>query len=108
MTVWFVSRHPGALEWARAQALVVDRWVPHLEPQDVQPGDVVAGTLPVHMAAVICAKGARYLHLSLSLPPAWRGRELSKTELEQAGARLDEFSIAEQPGPARPRSSSSG
>lgn len=101
MTVWFVSRHPGAVEWARTQALTVDRWVPHLEPEAVQAGDIVAGTLPVHMAAAVCARGARYLHMSLTLPPAWRGRELSRDELEMAGARLDEFTIEAAPGPVR-------
>ncbi len=59
MTTWFVSRHPGALDWARQQGLAVDRWVPHLEPADVQPGDTVAGTLPVQLASKVCARGAR-------------------------------------------------
>ena len=26
MTVWFVSRHPGAIAWAKNQKLKVDRW----------------------------------------------------------------------------------
>lgn len=93
MTVWFVSRHPGAIEWARRQNLTVDRWVAHLDLAAVQPGDIVAGTLPVHLAAAVCARGARYLHLSLALPAEWRGRELSAAELERAGARLDAYDV---------------
>jgi len=89
MAVWFVSRHPGAVEWAHKHALPVDRWVAHLDASAVQSGDTVAGTLPVHMAAQVCSRGAHYLHLSLELPPDLRGRELNCAELERANARLD-------------------
>lgn len=91
--MYFVSRHFGAIDWARRQGLPVDRWVPHLRLEDVAPGDTVAGTLPVTLAAEVCRRGARYLHLSLDLPPHWRGRELSADELEQAGARLECFHV---------------
>jgi CRISPR-associated protein Csx16 len=94
MTTWFVSRHPGAVEWARRLGLEVDRWVAHLQAADVAPGDVVAGTLPVQIAAEVCARGARYLHLSLDLPAAARGRELSANELERYGARLEGFIVS--------------
>lgn len=93
MTTWFVSRHPGAVEWARRQGLVVDRWAPHLSIGEVRGGDVVIGTLPVNLAAEVCDQGARYLNLSLDLPEGWRGRELSAAELGQAGARVEEFVI---------------
>jgi CRISPR-associated protein Csx16 len=81
----FLSRHPGAVEWARRQGLVVDQWLAHLEVAQVLPGDTVIGTLPIHLAAQVCARGGRYLHLSLDVPPQWRGRELTADELEQAG-----------------------
>lgn len=29
------------------------------EPADVQPGDTLAGTLPVQLASKVCARGAR-------------------------------------------------
>ncbi len=91
--VWFVSRHPGAVEWAQRHGLRIDRFVPHLDPDAVASGDTVIGTLPVHLAARLCERGANYLHLSLDLPPAWRGRELTADELDAAGARLDAFDI---------------
>jgi CRISPR-associated protein Csx16 len=97
MTTWFVSRHPGALDWARRQGLAVDRWVPHLQPGDVSPGDTVAGTLPLQLAADVCARGARYLHLRVDLPPQDRGRELDADELERLGARLEPYEVIHAP-----------
>lgn len=97
MTTFFVSRHPGAIEWAQRQNLVVDRIVPHLDPAQVQPGDTVIGSLPVNLAAQVCDVPARYLHLSLALPPTRRGQELSVDDLECLGARLESFEIRSTP-----------
>ena len=93
MTTWFVSRHPGAIEWAAQQGLRVDRQVSHLEPDQVRAGDTVIGTLPIHLAAAVCDQGARFYNLSLDLPVQWRGRELSAAELHQCNARLEQFDI---------------
>lgn len=93
MTTFFVSRHAGAADWARAQGLAVDRRLAHLELGEVRPGDVVIGTLPVHLAAQVCARGARYLHLVLELPPERRGRELSAADMAACGARLEEYRV---------------
>ena len=49
MTTWFISRHTGAMEWAKRKKLVVDQFVPHLDPTQVQPGDMVIGSLPATM-----------------------------------------------------------
>jgi len=95
-TVWFISRHAGAIEWARRQNLVVDRWVSHLDPVTVNVGDTVIGTLPVHLASAVCARGARYLHLTTLLPLEWRGRDLSASEMETAAATLKQFHIEEK------------
>ncbi len=93
MSIWFVSRHTGAVEWAKAQGIVVDHWVPHLSINEISSGDTVIGTLPVNMVAEVCAVGARYMNLSLDLPHSWRGKELSATELVAVGARLEEFVV---------------
>lgn len=97
MTVYFVSRHAGAIAWARSQALAVDRWMPHLDIDAVRAGDTVAGTLPVHLAAAVCDRGARYLHLSLGLGAQRRGQELTAPELDAAGARLEPFDVRRLP-----------
>lgn len=97
MTTLLVTRHPGAVEWAARQGLTVVRQIAHLEPDDVQPGDLVIGTLPMHLAALVCERGGRYLNLVLELPPVARGRELGADELEAYGARLEEYSVEKQP-----------
>ena len=93
MTIWFISRHPGALEWARRHGLQVDQYAAHLDPAHVQPGDTVIGSLPVNLAAVVCERGARYLHLSLELPAHLRGQELSADQLDTLGARVQAYLI---------------
>lgn len=93
MTTFFISRHPGAVEWAVRQRLAIDHVVPHLDPAQVQPGDTVIGSLPVNLAAQVCAGGAAYWHLSVELPAELRGRELSADDLESLGARVEAFEV---------------
>ena len=57
------------------------------------------GTLPVQHIADINARGARYLHLVLDLPPALRGRELDADDMERIGARLEEYQVRRIPQP---------
>ena len=105
MTTFFISRHPGAVAWAAEQGLQIDRCEPHLDAAQVKPGDIVIGTLPVHLAAAVCGQGARFFNLSLDLPAQWRGRELSADELRQCQARLECFEVKTAPAPlavARP------
>ena len=91
---YFVSRHPGAIAWAHQHPWAARaEFVTHLDPRIVAPGDVVIGTLPVHLAAQVCARGARYLHLTLDLEAAQRGSELSTDELDAAGAHLTPYTV---------------
>ncbi len=92
-TTWFVSRHPGALQWMRQHGPAFDHHVSHLDPVDVQAGDRVIGTLPIHLAAQVCARGAGYWHLVLCLPEAARGHDLSAQELSTLGATLQQFDV---------------
>lgn len=97
MTVWFVSRHPGAMEWAQRGGIRYHRLVPHLDLARVRTGDTIIGTLPVPLAAQVCARGARYLHLTLDLPEILRGRELGAEDLQRIGARLEAFEVRALP-----------
>ncbi|MFM2007393.1 MAG: hypothetical protein RLZZ09_3048 [Pseudomonadota bacterium] len=93
MTVHFISRHPGTRNWAESRGLSIDRWVDHLDLEDVLPGDEVFGTLPVHLAAAVCERGALYVHLALELPASLRGRELTGADLDRFGARLEAYEV---------------
>ena len=95
MTRWFVSRHPGALAWARRQKLAVDRFVPHLKAGDVRNGDRVYGTLPVELAAEVCRRGARFFSLCVTVPEGQRGSDLTAEDLCRMDARLREYHIVE-------------
>jgi CRISPR-associated protein Csx16 len=88
MTDWFVSGHAGAFEWAARRGIVA-RGVAHLDPALVQPGDRVMGTLPVPLAAQVCAIGASYWHLVLDLPAEARQRPLDADMMDSFGARLE-------------------
>lgn len=93
MTVYFITRHPGAVAWAHEEGIEVTQIIEHLDVEHIQPGDTVVGTLPVNLAARVCARGGRYLHLSLELSPEWRGRELSAADMRRFGARVEEFFV---------------
>ncbi|MBK1646705.1 CRISPR-associated protein Csx16 [Thiocapsa imhoffii] len=93
MSIYFVTRHPGAYDWAFAEGLQVDAVVAHLDPAIIQPGDQIIGSLPVNLAAEVCTRGGRYLHLSLDLPPDLRGEELSIEQMRTCGARIEEYRI---------------
>jgi len=93
MTIWFISRHPGALEWARRNGVTFDHHVKHLDTDDIADGDTVIGSLPVNLAAEVCMRGAEYWNLSLRLAPQDRGRELSAEELDGYNATIERFDI---------------
>jgi CRISPR-associated protein Csx16 len=99
MTTYFITRHEGARQWAENEGFPIDRMVDHLDPAEVRPGDRVLGTLPVNLAAEVCARGGRYFHLALDLPPEWRGRELSAGDMARFGAVLREFRVVAVPTP---------
>lgn len=93
MTTYFVSRHPGALLWMQHHGPAFDQHVAHLDTTQVRPGDCVIGTLPVNLAAQVCARQATYLHLSLDIPAQARGQELSAEQLQTLGATLQQFHV---------------
>lgn len=93
MTIWLVTRHPGAVEWAARQGIQWDKHAAHLDPREIAAGDTVIGSLPINLAAEVCNRGARYFNLSLNLPSHLRGRELSVDELENCQAKLEEYYI---------------
>lgn len=109
MTTWFVSRHQGAIEWARAAGVSVADGgvVSSLDVEQVKSGDLVVGTLPINLAAEVVRRGAHYEHLALDLPNEARGLELSADDMRRYGARLEHYRI-ELLGQAQHRSEWAG
>lgn len=97
MSTVFVTRHPGARDWLARHGHSVDRTVDELTAADIaalSPGDTIIGTLPVALAAAVCARGARYFNLVIpSVPRELRGQELDADMLEQLGTRIEAFDI---------------
>jgi CRISPR-associated protein Csx16 len=94
MTTYLVTRHAGAIEWARKRGHN-GTLIKHFASDVVLPGDTVIGNLPLHIAAEVISKGARYLHLELRTPEDLRGRELSAADMERddVAATLVEYKI---------------
>lgn len=93
MTTLFVSRHQGAIEWIKQQPIQVDAFIEHLNVDNIQADDVVIGTLPIHLAAEVCQKGAKFYFLSVNVAREQRGTELTCEQLEQQGCSLQQFYI---------------
>jgi CRISPR-associated protein Csx16 len=90
---YFVTRHAGALEWASRHGVVYDEHLAHLDPGSLRVGDHVYGTLPVHLAAELCAMGVLYWHLVLAVKPEGRGQEHTADQLEAMGAHFQRYRV---------------
>ena len=106
MTITFVTRHQGAIDWAREEGVLPPEAtiVADFDPETVMAGDLIIGTLPAQLATRICERGARYQHLSLDLSPELSGKELSAEEMRGCQARVEELFIqrsAVNPGKTR-------
>jgi len=93
MTIYFVTRHPGALYWAKKHGIAFNQHCEHLDVADIKSGDKVIGSLPINLAAKVCVRGAEYWNLSIELPKEQRGKELSAEVLEQLSASIEEYKI---------------
>lgn len=90
--VWMVSRHPGAIEWVKAEGVSVDHFVSHLTSDNYpKPMDIVIGSLPIHLVAELNANNIRFFHLQVNIPSELRGQELSAEQLKALGGTLHEY-----------------
>lgn len=99
MKIWFVTRHPGAVDWARQQRIINDfgnvEVVAEIQPEMVQLGDTVIGSLPVSLAAQLGNRGARYLHIAMNVPIEARGKELTAEDMQAFGAQCLQYTVIE-------------
>ncbi|ART83436.1 CRISPR-associated protein Csx16 [Oceanisphaera profunda] len=94
MITYFITRHPGALQWAKQKKLHYDVHVEHLLSLSLlNKGDTVVGTLPINLVYQINQKGVIYVHLSLEIPPALRGVELTAEQLDNCKATLERYEV---------------
>lgn len=104
MTTYFITRHRGALKWKEHQAIeavVAD----HLDPRSLSRGDIVIGNVPFHVAAEVCARGARFFSIDLDVEPGQRGRALSLKAMLTANARLVEYQVTRKSAAAHAKRS---
>ena len=93
MAVWFISRHQGAIDWIKQQPIQIDRFESHLDVNLIQAEDTIIGTLPIHLAAEVRQKGAKFYFLSVNVRPEQRGTELSAQELIAQHCAIELFYI---------------
>jgi len=81
--------------WAAEEGFAVDEQLAHLDPAIIRHGDIVIGSLPVHLVAQVCSRGGRYLHLSMEVPAELRGTELTSERMRACHARLEAYQVSQ-------------
>lgn len=99
-TTYFVTRHAGAIQWAEQQNLKNVVQVKHFDASIIKPGDQVVGTLPINLIAEINRYGGHYGHITLKLTESERGKELTASDMERLGAKIEWFSAVAIDAPA--------
>ncbi len=101
--VFIVTRHSAAKDWISANAEqyglsnaeeMFD--MTHLSDEvlmGISEEDVVVGVLPLSLVAAVCAKGAKFFNLDLTVPAEARGRELTVQDMDRYGARLTPYYV---------------
>lgn len=97
--LWLLTRHAGALAWLRETLMAPHAYnASHLSSLDgLCPGDTVAGSLPLRLAADLCARGVVVLVIDMSLSASQREGELSAAQMRAAGARLTRYRVSAEP-----------
>ncbi len=90
MKTMIVTRHAGALDWLRAHHPEFKDCtvLAHARPEDLE-GNRVVGVLPVHLAT-LCEE---YWHLEMSVPPEFRGTELTVSDMELFGCEIHQYVV---------------
>uniref|UniRef100_UPI0025F10ACF CRISPR-associated protein Csx16 n=1 Tax=Sulfurivirga sp. TaxID=2614236 RepID=UPI0025F10ACF len=111
--VWLVSRHEAAAEWLEQACKVTpEKVIQHLDDAELEAlkkeKDVcVIGNLPMHRIKAVQEAGAQYVNLDLTVPPEWRGRELTLEEFEQCQPKLRRYQVLDLGEPQLPEEKAS-
>lgn len=97
--VFLVTRHRGAQDWLRLRLRGLQPIVKtHLDDLDeIRPGDIVCGVLPLGLAAALCRRGVVVICIDVDMPEALRGQELDAGTLDRLGARLTRYEVSACP-----------
>lgn len=88
-----VSRHAAAVEFIKSEALeFADAPVLAVAAAEDVSGAIVAGNIPMHLAAL----AAMVVAVEFSGPPP-RGAEYGVAEMRAAGARLAKYKVSSVP-----------
>lgn len=96
--VYLISRHLGTREWCEGQGIKIDHTYAELSASLAQPGDIIIGSLPYHLAAQVCDAGAEFYYISMDVPLTLRGQELSAEQMQKLGAKLQAFDVKQKSG----------
>lgn len=88
-----ITRHPGAADWVSQHLGFKVHAISHLEIDAIESGGSYYGVFPLHLAAAICTKGSACWAISVNMPPALRGQELSAQQLDELDARLVRYNV---------------
>jgi len=96
MSTIFITRHPGAVEWLKANYPKIAKsatMVSHFDASTTEAGDVIVGILPVNMICDVINHGARFIALQIDLPAELRGKELTVEDMDNCNAKLQEYHV---------------
>ena len=88
-----ITRHEGVREWFRREKIPIDRVDAELDCSIITHGDHVYGTLPLYLIADVCARGARFFSVTMTIPRELRGKEYSPDQMDQFNCRIEEFYV---------------
>jgi CRISPR-associated protein Csx16 len=101
--IYIITRHVAAVEWLSAHAeelgftnaseMVLLSHLDDRQMSAIQEEDAVIGILPLSLIAAVCAKGAKFYSLDMTVPAEARGKELSVTDMETYGAALTPYYV---------------
>jgi CRISPR-associated protein Csx16 len=93
-STWFVSGHLGSINWIKKQSTHIDHFVSHLdETAKLNCGDIVIGSLPIHLIAQLNSQGIRFISFQLDLPEHSRETELTEQQLTKLNVKMQEYIV---------------
>jgi hypothetical protein len=91
MTIYFITRHPSAIAWAahKTSTLTGNSPIWRLTTS----GRAIASSAACRSIWPPKCVGAAYIHMVLTVPEHWRGKELSVERMIACGARLESYQL---------------